>query len=107
MAQQSIKVILLLFAFLLLIGCSTPKTVTVRKTVTVEVPVYTPIQPPAYLLEPVVISAIPVFFKPGEKGVTSCLKPAGEVNFKQTIFLLSARVSEWLSFSSTEKVNHD
>lgn len=108
MVHKTFKITLLLLIMAVLAGCCTPPDpIIIRKTIEVEVPVYTPVEPPAYLLSAVVIPGIPVFYKPAIKGVTSCLKHEDEIKLKTTIFLLSARISEWLTFASMPKVKHD
>lgn len=91
----------------ILIGCAAPDPIIIYKPVEVKVPVYVPVEPPAYLLAAVAIPAIPVFYKPTEKNTSSCLKQDGETKLKQTIFLLSARISEWVIFSSAPKASYD
>lgn len=98
MVNKNFKITLLLLAFVFLIGCTAPEPIVIRKTVEVKVPVYVPVDPPAYLLAAVVIPALPVFYKPTEKKVSSCLKPEDETKLKQTIYLLSARIKEWMVF---------
>jgi len=106
MVKTKFKLTLLLTLLFLLIGC-TAEPIIVRKTVEVKVPVYVPVEPPALLLAAVVIPALPVFYKPGEKNISSCLKPEGETKLKQTIYLLSARIKEWMVFGSNRQVNDD
>lgn len=107
MVKKNIQIILLFITLFFLIGCAAPEPTIIRKTVTVEVPVYVPIEPPAYLLAAMVVPGIPVFYKPAVKGAASCLKQEGEFKLKQIIYLLSARIDEWRIFASPEKVKHD
>lgn len=103
MAKTKIKIGFLFSVLFFLIGCTAPEPIVIRKTVEVKVPVYVPVEPPAYLLSAVVIPALPIFYKPTEKKVSSCLKPEDETKLKQTIYLLSARIKEWTVFGNGGK----
>ncbi len=108
MAKKIFKISLALLAVILLVGCcSTPTPVVIRKTIEVEVPVYLPVETPESLLKPIKIAELPVFYLPGTRGISSCLKPKGELNLKQVVFLLSARINEWLIFSGGKRINNE
>lgn len=82
-----------LIGLALLAGCACePQVVT--KTVEVQVPIATRIDPPADLLEPITAPA-PTFVPPADPAALAALTPDGVRDLKALLDQLLGRVEQW------------